>query len=274
MRTIRLTSFAALGVGLFGAVWVPGALAHTSPTVRSTHGSKTENVAPTATAAQKRTFRVRVSNVSTGVKVSTPKGPKPIPLSPGPFAVFTGENPAFTPGTDADEAIENLAEDGFPKRLHKKLKGSPNVTLSGVFKQPKGKKPALTPGQSATFTITARPGQKLVIATMFVPSNDLFYAPASGIKLFRNGRPVSGDVTRQLTLWDAGTEQNQPFFGPATKPVQPRPDFGPVEDEPIRRFSAISDSEAAPPQAEVIKVSITPLGTRKVITRRAPTFTG
>lgn len=46
---------------------------------------------------------------------------------------------------------------------------------------------------------------------MFVPSTDLFYAQdENGIAVFdETGMPISGDVTDQVMLWDAGTEENQ-----------------------------------------------------------------
>jgi hypothetical protein len=45
---------------------------------------------------------------------------------------------------------------------------------------------------------------------MMGQSNDWFYAPAeSGIDLFENGRGISGDITSQMVLWDAGTEVDQ-----------------------------------------------------------------
>ena len=48
-------------------------------------------------------------------------------------------------------------------------------------------------------------------ATMFVQSNDLFYAPSEdGIALWDDaGNRISGDVTDQIMLWDSGTEENQ-----------------------------------------------------------------
>ena len=51
----------------------------------------------------------------------------------------------------------------------------------------------------------------LSFATMFVPSNDLFFAPdENGIPLFdETGMPKAGDATQYLMLWDAGTEENQ-----------------------------------------------------------------
>ena len=40
---------------------------------------------------------------------------------------------------------------------------------------------------------------------MMGQSNDWFYAPAeAGIELFKAGKAISGDITSQLFLWDAG----------------------------------------------------------------------
>jgi hypothetical protein len=51
---------------------------------------------------------------------------------------------------------------------------------------------------------------------MMGQSNDWFYGPSdSGIELFKNGKPISGDITSQIILWNAGTEVNQePGIGP------------------------------------------------------------
>ncbi len=152
--------------------------------------------------------------------------------------------------------IVPVAEDGFPMKLASELKGAANATDSGVFKQPAGPKPALLPGQSATFKVTASPGQKLSFATMFVPSNDAFYGAANGIELFdASGAPASGDVTSQIAAYDAGTEQDQPFYGPATKPVQPSDNFGPSETKPVQPV-ADAGANTYPPTNKVIRVSI------------------
>ncbi|NQW20341.1 MAG: hypothetical protein HQ477_06415 [Chloroflexi bacterium] len=67
------------------------------------------------------------------------------------------------------------------------------------------------PGDLFTFEFDAAPGDSLSFASMFVPSNDFFFAPSEeGIQLYDDaGVPISGDVTDQITLWDAGTEANQ-----------------------------------------------------------------
>lgn len=74
------------------------------------------------------------------------------------------------------------------------------LTASGMF----------LPGQ--TFMVTASPGDRLQFATMFVQSNDLFFAPRDGgIALFdTGGRAMHGKVTTRVALFDAGTEVNQP----------------------------------------------------------------
>ena len=118
---------------------------------------------------------------------------------------------ACTPGTDDDTRnfnvnIENVGS-GFP------------VLKSGAVASPGGPDdgPAIFPGETATFSFTAPPnttpmsGMRLNLVTMFVQSNDLFYAFApEGLALYdENGDAVTGDVTDQLFLYDAGTEEDQ-----------------------------------------------------------------
>ncbi|MDT0275970.1 spondin domain-containing protein [Blastococcus goldschmidtiae] len=223
-----------------------------------------------ALAAEDETmFRVEVTNVSkeTGTKVDTPQGAKPILLSPGAFAVYSGEdNPAFTVGAEATlplggEGLENIAEDGFPMQLAQQFEGAPMVSDSGTFADEQGPKKALEPGMSASFTVTASPGGKLTLATMFVPSNDAFYGPADGIELFdAGGEPISADVTDAIGTFDAGTEENQPFFGPATKPVQPHPDFGPVEESVVLPVEDVEGQPQVYPEVgQVINVTVMPV---------------
>ena len=58
---------------------------------------------------------------------------------------------------------------------------------------------------------------------MYVQSNDLFLSPGdTGIALFADdGLPISGDITAQIGLWDAGTEVNEePGVGANQAPRQ------------------------------------------------------
>lgn len=216
------------------------------------------------------TFTVTVQDVSTPGLLSTAREMGTVPLSPGVFAVFTGGDPAFTVGSPADEGTERIAEDGFtgpPLPLGSEstlLAAAPRVKSSGVFQSPGGPDagPAIAAGETATFTITASPGDRLQIETMFVQSNDWFYAFADGgLALFTGNDAVRGDVTGQLVLYDAGTEADTPpGTGPAQKPVQPpmATNVGTAEAVPIRRASERHPTFTIPATASVIRVTITP----------------
>ncbi|MEM6629978.1 MAG: spondin domain-containing protein [Bacteroidota bacterium] len=55
-------------------------------------------------------------------------------------------------------------------------------------------------------------GSRLSFATMLANSNDWFFAPGeNGLDLFDGaGNPLSGDITDQVRLYDAGTEEEDP----------------------------------------------------------------
>ena len=92
---------------------------------------------------------------------------------------------------------------------------------SGVFNTPVGatEPGGAGPGKMYRFSFDAGPGTKLSFSTMYVTSNDLFYAPSGeGIELFSGSVALSGDITSQVMLFDAGTEVNEE---PGTGPNQP-----------------------------------------------------
>ncbi|MEM8620913.1 MAG: spondin domain-containing protein [Actinomycetota bacterium] len=96
-----------------------------------------------------------------------------------------------------------------------------------------------TPGSGYEWQFTAAPGERLSFATMFVQSNDWFFAPgAEGIALFDDaGNPITGDVTDQVTLWDSGTEIDQePGTGSDQAPRQPGPDTGAADPDTAVRL--------------------------------------
>jgi hypothetical protein len=116
-------------------------------------------------------------------------------------------------------------------------------------------------GAAYQFKVTAKPGERLTIATMLGPSNDLFYAPTEeGITLFdSNGKPIVGDITSQILLWDAGTEVNEePGLGPNQPAFQAAPNTGPAEHGVVRPISEVKDGFHYPTVAEVLRVTITP----------------
>jgi hypothetical protein len=161
-------------------------------------------------------------------------------LAPGVWAVHNAADPLFTANQpDRGEGLEALAEDGDPGMLSGNVASGAGVLSHGVFNTPDGSSQPgpLLPGHAYSFSFSASAGEYLSFASMFVQSNDLFYAPdGMGITLFEaDGQPVSGDVTSQIMLWDAGTEVNEkPGFGLHQAPRQSSPDSGMDENGNVR----------------------------------------
>jgi len=187
------------------------------------------------------TFTVRVENTApTEFYPGEAATGGQIWLTPGAWAVHTGENPIFTQGEPASIGLEALAEAGPPTGfegepgLVDELPEMDNVVSAGAYtpedtvtdpNDPTGEVPGappIAPGGAFEFDIEAEPGQRLSVASMYVPSNDLFLSPASGIDPFDDsGDPIEGDVTGDVRLWDAGTELNgSPVSDPTGAPRQ------------------------------------------------------
>jgi hypothetical protein len=181
------------------------------------------------------------------------------PFAPGLWAVHTAADPLFSAGqSDPGQGLEALAEDGDPSGLTAAVAGRSDVATSGIFNTPVGATGPgpLLPGQAYEFSFEAMSGDHLSFATMFVQSNDLFFAPdGAGIALFKaDGSPITGDVTEQLALWDAGTEMNQePGFGPDQAPRQAGSNTGPDE---MGVVDLVSDEFSYPNPADLIRVTI------------------
>jgi len=207
-------------------------------------------------------FTVRVENVSTSDTLQTSEGSKPVPLSPVAYVVHESESGLFEAGTSATGGLERLAEDGSPTQLVEQLEM--DGLTAGAASVPAGadEPGPIGPGGVYEFAIEAHAGQNLSLATMFIQSNDLFYAPeASGIALFDGEQPVGGEVTDRLVLWDAGTEANEePGVGPNQAPRQMDADTGPSEDATVRRIADVDDGYEYPDTASVVKVTVTPGG--------------
>ena len=184
-----------------------------------------------------------------------------VPLSPGAFAVHDeGVNPIFSSGSpDFDEGLEAIAEDGIPADLVSALNAKGEVSMAGAFDTPVGASTpaAIGPGGSYSFTISAVPGDRLSLVTMFVQSNDWFYSfSEDGLALFDGNVPVSGDVTASINLYDAGTEIDEvPGAGLNQVIRQSGFDIGPAD--PNNTVRAVNEA-GLPSVAEVIQVSITP----------------
>jgi len=106
--------------------------------------------------------------------------------------------------------------------------------------------PAL-PGEAYATSFSAAPGERLSFATMFVQSNDWFFAfDPEGLELFdEGGDPVTGDVTDQVAVWDAGTEVDQePGRGEDQAPRQAGPNTGDTDPDATVRLVEDLDAEA------------------------------
>ncbi|HSE83542.1 MAG TPA: spondin domain-containing protein [Thermodesulfobacteriota bacterium] len=214
-------------------------------------------------------FKVRIENISKGeiLKLSN-GGSAPFALSPGMWVVHTGNDPLFTADEkDRGKGLEAQAEDGNPEMLVKSLEGQKGVMSTGIFNTPVGAKDPgpIVPGGAYEFTFTAVPGARLSFALMFGQSNDLFYAPEDkGINLFDGKKPISGDITSEVTLWDAGTEVNQePGSGPDQAPRQSSPNTGANENGVVRQIKDVKDGFTYPKTEDVMRVTITPEGSWK-----------
>jgi len=139
-------------------------------------------------------------------------------------------------------------------------------TSAGVFNTPVGDDQAgpLTPGKTYEFTVDAGRKQKLSFVTMLAATNDLFFGPkGDGIALYdEDGEPITGDVTDQIQLWDAGTEVNEePRVGPNTVSKQGAPDTGPAENGDVVAIEDADDDFEFdyPDAADVMAVTVTHL---------------
>jgi hypothetical protein len=212
--------------------------------------------------AQSAKFTIKVDNISKGeaLKLSTGKT-APFVSAPVLWAVATGSaNPIFVGGQpDVGKGLETLAETGNPGPLARSLTGTNGIVALGADDKPVGAQAGgpITPGQGYEFEIEAVPGQALSMAWMFGQSNDLFYSNDRPIALFdAAGKPVQGDMTAQLALWDAGTEVNEePGLGPNQGPRQKSPEAGVAEHQAVAH---VRDRFTYPPTADVLRVTITP----------------
>ncbi|HEX4341534.1 MAG TPA: spondin domain-containing protein [Polyangiaceae bacterium] len=186
------------------------------------------------------------------------------PASPGVWVVHNaGARPLFTTGTaDYGDGLEHIAEDGNPSVL-----GSALTTLDGgitaaVFNTPTGAAGPgpILPGAKYQFTFTASPGDALSFATMLAATNDVFFGPKdTGIALFdASNKPLTGDITAQISLWDCGTEGNEePGIGPNTVTNQLTPDTGAPGEGMVQLLSKVNDGYTYPAVDSVLKVTVT-----------------
>ncbi len=103
----------------------------------------------------------------------------------------------FEPGQPASEALATLAESGDVSLLAAELESAGR--LVGGTASSGG---LLMPGQTVVLEIEGRPGQRLSLAGMLIPTNDTFVAVDS---MFL---PIRGTKHIEALAWDAGSEAN------------------------------------------------------------------
>jgi hypothetical protein len=204
-------------------------------------------------------FTVRIENIAKPDAFTASNGMKwSLAFSPGLAVVHSEKAPIFTSGKkDRGKWLEAQSEDGNPDMLAASLKGGKGIKSVTVFNTPvgAGAPGPVTPGSAYEVTISAVPGDRLTLTTMMGQSNDWFYAPGeSGIELLKNGKPISGDITEQIILWDAGTEVDQePGIGSDQGPRQKAPDTGQPENGVVRK---VQDGKAYSNASEIMRVTI------------------
>ena len=187
-------------------------------------------------------FKVTISNISSGDESSTFGG--------GVYLLRKEGFPLFVRGEkDFGNGLAELAEDGNNTLLASYLSTETSVLESGTFS-------SILAGQSKIIEFEADYGTFFNFATMFVESNDLFFSfDEDGILLFNaNGEPITGDFTRLVWYWDAGTEENQaPYTGSFQPPRQTSSGQGTAESKPIE---LTDDGFSYPRKFNIIKVTV------------------
>jgi hypothetical protein len=153
------------------------------------------------------------------------------PFAPLAYIAAPQPDALFVPGEVASAGLETLAEDGGAADLVAELEAA-GIGHFGAASIPDGESEAgpAFPGQTYTFTVAAGEGDYLNLASMLVQTNDWFVG-LRNIALFEGGEPISGDLTDQLRLYDAGTEVDQPVgAGPDQAPRQAGPDTGAADE--------------------------------------------
>ena len=161
----------------------------------------------------------------------------PTPIAPVAAVVHQGDSPIFVPGEPVlDNGLEILAEDGGPAALVEAIGG-----VAGAIPTDGTEPGPALPGSGYTFEVEGHDGDRLSLAFMFVQSNDWFFS-IDGLDLYVDGSVVSGDITDYVTLWDAGTEEDQTVgIGADQAPRQAGPNTGAADDDDTVRMIGTGD---------------------------------
>ncbi len=133
-------------------------------------------------------------------------------LSDGSFNLF--DSGAMASSFDGIEQIAELANgDALSARFGGAQPGGVQATLAEG-----GAHPTFEPGEAASMSINTMGNRYLDYAAMVVPSNDMFVGSLASVELFDAMGHFNGPITIDIfgsTVWDAGTEVNDPSDGVA-----------------------------------------------------------
>ncbi|MGI9539133.1 MAG: spondin domain-containing protein [Miltoncostaeaceae bacterium] len=137
------------------------------------------------------------------------------PLTPPLIVTHTEDAQLFSVGAEANEAIQEIAENGNLE---------PGLGLTGVTPVQGAETPVVPTGSpgagmfpdTVTFTVTAQPGEGLLSwASMLICTNDGFTG-VNGLAL-----PAAGETaSAMVNAYDAGTENNTEGLGDIVPPCQ------------------------------------------------------
>ena len=135
--------------------------------------------------------------------------------------------------------------------------GGPNGKTARVFNTPNGAETPgpIGPGGAFEFSFSAKPGHETFADyDVWAIQRLVLSAEPGGIKLFENGKPVSGDITSHFFLWDAGTEKDEePGLGPNQAPRQKAPNTGEAEHGKVHK---VKDAKFAGKNSQFFRVTI------------------
>jgi hypothetical protein len=131
-----------------------------------------------------------------------------------------GDGGIFELGQPASDELSILAEGGDTGPLGTLLgtgSGRSAQTIDGL----------VMPGQSVKAWIDARPGQRLTLAAMLIPTNDTFIAVDSVFL------PFHGETSLTVPAYDAGSEANDQSCVSIPGPVCGGEGYSPVNNDPV-----------------------------------------
>lgn len=166
---------------------------------------------PASASHSTATYRVTLTNLTTSQ-----------PLSPPVVATHRSSVHVFTVGRPASDPLAAIAQAGDQVPMAMALADHRRVTDVVDVARPLTRSGTTTGGFSDTadLQITARPGDRLSLATMLICTNDGFTG-LDGIRL-----PRHGSLAQVLVGYDAGREENTER---STDLVDPCSALGPLE---------------------------------------------